>query len=181
MEAWTDNWWALAMRAAAAIIIGIVALSVPIVTLAAIVILFGVYALIDGILALIAAVRGLRHHGPWGAMLLQGLIGIAAGVVALLWPGIGALALTLLVAAWALTTGVLEVVMAIKLRKVMHGEWLLILGGVLSIILAVLVALYPGTGALLLVWWIGAFALAYGVVVLWLAIRIRHVSMVDAV
>jgi uncharacterized membrane protein HdeD (DUF308 family) len=114
-------------------------------------------------------------------MLLQGLIGIAAGVVALLWPGIGALALTLLVAAWARTPGVLEVVMAIKLRKVMHGEWLLILGGVLSIILAVLVALFPGTGALLLVWWIGAFALAYGVVVLWLAIRIRHVSMVDAV
>jgi uncharacterized membrane protein HdeD (DUF308 family) len=179
MDTWMANWWALALRAAAAIILGIVAFAIPGVTLAAIVLLFGIYAVIDGVLALIAAVRGLRSHGQWGAMLIEGLIGIAAGVVALLWPGIGALALTLLVAAWALTTGVLEIVMAVRLRRMIKGEWLLILGGVLSIALAILVALFPGTGALLLIWWMGAYALAYGVVVLTLALRIRHLAVLN--
>jgi uncharacterized membrane protein HdeD (DUF308 family) len=171
-----DFWWTVALRAGAAIVLGIVAFAMPAVTLAAIVLLFGVYALIDGALAIIAAVRQLRNHGKWGVMMLEGVIGIAAGVVALLWPGIGALALTLLVAAWALTTGVLEIVTAIRLRRVIRGEWLLIIGGILSIVLAVFVALYPGAGALAIVWWLGAYALAYGVIMLTLALRIRHLG-----
>jgi uncharacterized membrane protein HdeD (DUF308 family) len=174
MDTWMENWWALALRAAAAIIIGIIAFALPVVTIAAIVLLFGAYALIDGTLALIAAVKEMRNHGRWGVMLFEGIIGIAAGVIALLWPGIGALALTLLVAAWALTTGVLEIILAVRLRRVISGEWLLILGGVLSIVLAILVALYPGVGAIAIVWWIGAYALAYGVIMLTLALRIRH-------
>jgi uncharacterized membrane protein HdeD (DUF308 family) len=176
MESWMEYWWAIALRAGVAIILGIIAFALPGITLTAIVLLFGFYAVIDGVLALIAAVREIRNHGHWGVMLLEGIIGIAAGVIVLLWPGIGALALTLIVAAWALATGVLEIIMAVRLRRVISGEWLLVLSGVLSIALGVVVALFPGVGALALIWWMGAYALAYGVVMLTLALRIRHVA-----
>jgi uncharacterized membrane protein HdeD (DUF308 family) len=167
-------WLSLAIRAAAAIVLGIIALTLPGPTLGAIVILFGAYALIDGILAIVGAVRGQRRGDRWGAMLAQGILGIAAAVFALLWPATGALALVYLVAAWALVTGALEIVTAVRLRKIIRGEWLLILGGVLSVALAIMFALFPGIGATVLVWWIGAYALVYGAIVLALALRIRH-------
>jgi uncharacterized membrane protein HdeD (DUF308 family) len=176
MKSWKDYWWTTALRAGAAIILGIIAFAIPGITLAAVVLLFGFYAVVDGVFALIAAVREMRSHGRWGVMLLEGIIGIAAGAIAILWPGIGALALTLIVAAWALTTGILEIITAVRLRRVIRKEWLLILGGVLSIALAVALALFPGIGALALVWWIGAYALAYGVVLLTLAVRIRRLD-----
>jgi uncharacterized membrane protein HdeD (DUF308 family) len=106
-------------------------------------------------------------------MMFEGIIGIVAGAIALMWPGIGALALTYLVAAWALATGAFEIAAAIRLRKIMTGEWLLMIAGILSIVLAVLVAAFPGVGALMLVWWLGAYALAYGVISLVLALRVR--------
>jgi len=173
-------WWAIALRAAAAILLGVIAIFMPGPTLAAIVIVFGIYAIIDGILAIVAAVRGFRKKERWWPMLLEGLVGIAAGAIAIFWPGIGALALTYLVAAWALVTGAFEIAAAIRLRKVISGEWLLLIAGLLSIVLAVLVALYPGTGALLLVWWLGAYAFAYGVVSLVLALRVRSWTRVNA-
>ena len=173
-------WWAIALRAAAAILLGVIAIFMPGPTLAAIVIVFGIYAIIDGILAIVAAVRGFRKKERWWPMLLEGLVGIAAGAIAIFWPGIGALALTYLVAAWALVTGAFEIAAAIRLRKVISGEWLLLIAGLLSIVLAVLVALFPGTGALLLVWWIGAYAFAYGVVSLVLALRVRSWTRVNA-
>jgi uncharacterized membrane protein HdeD (DUF308 family) len=181
MDTWMAFWWTMALRAGAAIILGVIAFALPGVTLAAIVLLFGVYALIDGALALIAAVRELRNHGRWGVMAVEGVIGIAAGVIALLWPVIGAFALTLLVAAWALSTGVLEIIMAIRLRRMISGEWLLLIGGVLSVVLAILVAVYPGVGALAIIWWIGAYALAYGIITLTLALRMRHLGAPAAV
>ena len=173
-------WWAIALRAAAAILLGVIAIFMPGPTLAAIVIVFGIYAIIDGILAIVAAVRGFRKKERWWPMLLEGMVGVAAGAIAIFWPGIGALALTYLVAAWALVTGAFEIAAAIRLRKVMTGEWLLLIAGVLSIVLAVLVALFPGTGALLLVWWLGAYAFAYGVVSLVLALRVRSWTRVNA-
>jgi uncharacterized membrane protein HdeD (DUF308 family) len=106
-------------------------------------------------------------------MLLQGIAGVVAGAIAILWPGIGALALTYLVAAWALVTGAFEIAAAIRLRKAIKGEWLLLIAGLLSIVFAVLIALFPGVGALTLVWWIGAYAFAYGVISLVLALRVR--------
>jgi uncharacterized membrane protein HdeD (DUF308 family) len=172
-------WWAIALRAAAAILLGVIAIFMPGPTLAAIVIVFGIYAIIDGILAIVAAVRGFRKKERWWPMLLEGLVGIAAGAIAIFWPGIGALALTYLVAAWALVTGAFEIAAAVRLRRVISGEWLLLIAGLLSIVLAVLVALFPGTGALLLVWWLGAYAFAYGVVSLVLALRVRSWTRVN--
>ncbi|MEA2706885.1 MAG: hypothetical protein QOH22_1673 [Gemmatimonadaceae bacterium] len=180
LNGWNSNWWALGLRALAAILLGVIALALPGPTLAAIVIVFGIYAITDGVLAIIAAIRGIRRKERWGAMLFEGIIGIIAGVVALLWPGIGALALTYLVAGWALATGAFEIAAAIRLRKIMTGEWLLMIAGILSIVLAVLVAAFPGVGALTLVWWLGAYALAYGVISLVLALRVRSWTTANA-
>jgi len=173
LAGWSSNWWALGLRALAAILLGVIALWLPGPTLAAIVIVFGIYAITDGVLAILAAVRGIRRKERWGAMLFEGIIGIVAGAIAVMWPGIGALALTYLVAGWALATGALEIAAAIRLRKIMAGEWLLMIAGILSIVLAVLVAAFPGVGALTIVWWLGAYALAYGVISLVLAFRVR--------
>jgi uncharacterized membrane protein HdeD (DUF308 family) len=173
-------WWALALRALAAILLGIIAFAMPGPTLAAIVIVFGIYAITDGILAIIAAVKGIRKKERWAPMLFEGIVGIAAGGIALFWPGIGALALTYLVAGWALVTGAFEIAAAIRLRKEIKGEWLLLLLGLLSIVLAVLVAIFPGVGALTIVFWLGAYALAYGVVSLVLALRVRTWTRVPA-
>jgi uncharacterized membrane protein HdeD (DUF308 family) len=180
LDAWSGNWWALALRGGAALLLSIVAFTLPGVTLAAIVLIFGVYAITDGIFTIVAAVRGLRRHERWGAMLAQGIAGVAAGVIAILWPAIGALALTYLVAGWALVTGALEIAAAVKLRKVVKGEWLLILSGLLSIILAVLLAIFPGVGMVVLAWWLGAYAFAYGVIGLALAMRVRHWTKANA-
>jgi uncharacterized membrane protein HdeD (DUF308 family) len=173
LDGWNSNWWALGLRALAAILLGVIAIALPGPTLGAIVIVFGIYAITDGVLAIIAAIRGVRRKERWGAMLFEGVVGIAAGGIALFWPGIGALALTYLVAGWALVTGAFEIAAAIRLRKIMTGEWLLLIAGLLSIVLAVFIALFPGPGALALVWWLGAYALAYGVITLVLALRVR--------
>jgi uncharacterized membrane protein HdeD (DUF308 family) len=174
VDSYTGNWVALGLRAAASILLGIIALSLPGPTLAALVILFGVYALVDGLFAIVAAIRGVRRGERWGALLGEGIIGIVAGLIAFFLPIVGALALTYLVAGWALATGVMEIAAAVRLRRIMRGEWLMLLGGVLSILLAVLVAAFPGLGMTVLVWWLAAYALAYGVVLLALALRIRH-------
>jgi uncharacterized membrane protein HdeD (DUF308 family) len=174
MDVWSGSWWALALRGGAALLLSIVAFTLPGATLAAIVLIFGVYAITDGLFTIVAAVRGLRRHERWGAMFAQGIAGVAAGLIAILWPAIGALALTYLVAGWALVTGALEIAAAMKLRKVVKGEWLLILSGLLSIVLAVLLALFPGVGMVVLAWWLGAYAFAYGVIGLALALRVRH-------
>ncbi|MDB4875631.1 MAG: HdeD family acid-resistance protein [Gemmatimonadetes bacterium] len=174
VESWSGNWWALALRAAAAILLGLLAFAIPGITLAAIVLLFGVYAIVDGIFALVAAVRGIRRHERWGGMMLEGIAGLIAGVIVLFWPAIGALTLAFIIAGWALVTGVLEITAAVQLRKVIKGEWMLLLAGVLSIALGILVAFFPAAGVVLLVWLVGAYALADGVVMLTLATRLRR-------
>ena len=170
----TGNGWAVGLRAAAAILLGIVALVSPIVTLATLVTLFGVYAIADGVLAIVAAVRGIRSHDHWGWMFVEGIISVAVGAVAIVDPAIGVLAFTWLVAAWALATGAFEIAAAVKLRRIISGEWLLLLAGVLSVILGIAVAAFPGAGAGLLVTWVGAYAIVYGVVTLALGWRIRQ-------
>lgn len=172
----TGNWWALLLRALLAIVIGLIAFMRPAVTLAALITFFGVFAMADGIFAVVAALRGMRRGDRWGWMLFEGIVGIVAGGIALFNPAIGALALAWLVAGWALATGILEIAAAIKLRKVMTGEWLLLAAGVLSIIFAFIVATRPGVSVLLLVMWIGIFAIIHGFVTMALAFRVRKWS-----
>lgn len=169
----SDNWWAIALRGLAALVFGLLTLVSPGISLAALVLLFGAYALADGVLAIVAAFRHQRAGEKWWVVALGGIAGIAAGIVTFLVPAITALALVYVIAARALIVGATEVAAAIRLRKVITGEWLLALAGVVSIVFGVLVALFPGLGALAVVLWIGAFSIAIGAVLIGLGFRLR--------
>lgn len=167
-----EHWWAIALRGVLGILIGIVAFVMPVTTIVALVWLFGAYAILDGLFDLIT-VWGKGRTRPWWAMALEGVLGLGAGIVSFVWPGITALALIYLIAAWALITGVLEIVAAIRLRKEIEGEWLLALSGIFSIALGVLFAVAPDAGAVALVWVWGAYTAAFGVLLIWLSFRLR--------
>lgn len=170
----STNWWALALRGVLAILFAVVTFLWPGITLGALVLLFGVYAFIDGVLAIIAAVRAVKGHRRWGALLFEGIVGILAGICAFLIPGITLAFLIFLVAAWAIITGVFEIVAAIRLRRNIPQEWLLILMGVVSIIFGFLIYRAPIAGAVVIVWWLAAYALIFGIMLLALAFRLRR-------
>jgi uncharacterized membrane protein HdeD (DUF308 family) len=168
------NWWLLALRGLAGVLFGILAFIWPGVTLVALVFLFGAFALVNGILSLVLAWNAPRGFPRFGSLILGGILGIAAGIITFFLPGITALGLLIMIAAWAIATGILEIVAAIKLRKVIPNEWLWVLAGILSLIFGVLLLLQPAAGALVLVWWIGAYALVFGIVLMILAFRLRR-------
>lgn len=170
----TRNWWLVALRGLLAVIFGVLALIWPQITLSALVILFGVYILIDGIFTVISALRDREQYVHWGLLLLEGLAGIAIGVLTFIWPGITALVLLYLIVAWALVTGVLEIIAAFQLRKEIENEWLLGLGGVASLVFGVLALIWPASGALAIVWIIGIYAIIFGVVLIALGFRLRN-------
>jgi uncharacterized membrane protein HdeD (DUF308 family) len=167
------NWWALAVRGLVAVLFGLIAFIMPALTLAAIVLLFGAYAVVDGVFAIIAAVRAAERHERWWSLALQGVVDILAGVIAFVWPAATALALLFLVAFWAIVTGVLEIVAAIRLRREIRGEWLLILSGILSVLFGGVLLALPGAGLIVIVWWIGGYAFVAGIVLIALAFRLR--------
>lgn len=166
------NWGAVLIRGILAILFGVITFVAPGMSLAVLVLLFGAYAFVDGVFAVVSAFRR-RESDHWAMTLLEGVVGIGAGLVTLFWPGLTALALLYVIAAWALVTGAFEIAAAIRLRKVLHDEWLLVLGGVASIGLGLLLFAYPGPGALALILWIGAYALVFGVLLVGLAFRLR--------
>jgi uncharacterized membrane protein HdeD (DUF308 family) len=167
-------WWALALRGVAGILFGILAFAMPVLTLAVLVLLFGAYALVDGLFNVVAALRGRSGARPWWALLLAGLVGIVAGLVAFFMPGLTALALAYVIGVWAVVIGILEIASAIRLRKVITNEWWLGLSGALAIIFGVFLTLAPGAGALAMVLWIGAYAFLYGVFLVLLGLRLRR-------
>lgn len=164
------NWWAVALRGLFAVIFGLVALLLPGITLASLIILFGVYSFADGVMSIAAAFQNRRR---WWAFALNGVLGIGAGVVAFLWPGITALALLYLIAAWAIVGGGLQILAAVRLRQEIAGEVLLILSGIASIAFGVVAMIWPGAGALTVVWLIGSYALVSGVLLIVLGFRLR--------
>ncbi len=175
MDVLARNWKLIAVRGLLGILLGIVALWAPLPTLTAIVWIFGAYALIDGIMSLVSVASG-NGARPWWMLVLEGIVGIAAGIIAFVWPGITALALVYLVAIWAVGTGILEIAAAVRLRTVIEGEWLLGLTGILSIGFGVLLALAPGVGAVVLVWWLGLYAIVFGGLLLALSYRLRAMA-----
>ena len=167
------NWGMVAVRGVVALLFGLLTLFRPGISLAALVILFGAYALVDGLFAVWSAVAN-RHGEPhWVALLFGGLAGIAVGVITFLMPGITAIVLLYLIAAWAIVRGVAEIAMAIQLRKVLTGEWLLALAGVVSVVFGLFLIASPRAGALAVVLWIGIWAAVLGVVLIALAFRLR--------
>jgi uncharacterized membrane protein HdeD (DUF308 family) len=167
------NWWSLLLRGLVAIAFAVITVASPGITLSALVLLFGAYALVDGVLSIVGAVRAARAHERWGILVLEGLAGIAAFVITMVAPIVTALAMVWLVAPWAIVTGALEMMAAVKLRKLTSHEWLLALGGAASLILEVLLITMPLAGALVLALWIGAYAFVFGFLIIALAFRLR--------
>jgi len=167
------NWWTLVLRGVLAILFGVMAFAWPGLTLGALVLLFGAFAFVDGVFAIAAALTGRTGGMHWWALLVQGLIGIGVGIATAVWPGITALTLLFVIAAWAIATGIFEIVAAIRLRREIQGEWLLVLDGVLSILLGIGLAVFPGAGALAVVWYIGAVAIVSGVLLIALGLKLR--------
>jgi uncharacterized membrane protein HdeD (DUF308 family) len=167
------NWGWVVLRGALAVLFGVMAIFLPHITLAVLVIVWGAYALADGVVALIAAWRVRDQGRPFWALFIVGLLGIGAGVVTFMWPAITAIALLLIIAAWAVVIGICEVAAAIRLRREIQGEWLLGLSGLLSVVLGLFLIVQPGAGALALIWVIGIYAIVFGVLLITLGLRLR--------
>jgi uncharacterized membrane protein HdeD (DUF308 family) len=176
----TKNWWVLLVRGIVAMLFGILAFARPGITLAALVLLFGFYALVDGIFSLIAAFSGWQYREDRWLLILEGLIGLGAGFVTLRAPAITAVALTFFIAVWALATGVLRIVEAVRLRKEISGEFWLALSGILSVLFAFLVMLRPAAGALAMAWVIGWWALFMGAMLVMLSFKLRSMRRLDS-
>lgn len=168
------NWWAVVIRGVAAILFGIIALFLPGSALLALVLLFGAYALVDGIFALLGAVRAIESNRRFGALLFQGIVGVIVGFLTFVRPGITGLVLLYLIAFWAIITGVFEIIEAVEMRRVIRNEWLLILGGALSVIFGVVIFFAPVTGALAVVVIIGIYAIIFGALLVGLGLRLRN-------
>lgn len=168
------NWWLLALRGLIAVLFGVLAFIWPGATLITLVWLFGAFALVNGILSLILATKTRKGYPKVGSLILGGILGILAGLLAFIMPGITALGLLILIAAWAIVTGVMELIAAVRLRKIITNEWLLILAGIASVLFGIILLLQPAAGALALIWLIAAWALVFGILLIVLAFRMRN-------
>ena len=167
------NWWLLALRGVLGILFGIGAFVWPGATLAALVLVFGAYVFVDGIFAVIAGIGMRRQLSLWWLVVLEGLAGIILGVLTFRSPDTTALVLLSFIAVWSIVTGAFEIATAVRIRKLIENEWLMILSGVVSIIFGILLIAQPGAGALAIVWLIGAYALIFGILTLMLSFRLR--------
>ena len=176
LHALAKCWWLLLLRGLAAIAFGVLAFLWPGLTLVTLVLIYGAFALVDGVLSLAAAFTGGAKPVPTWWLVVVGLLGIAAGAVTFLWPGITAILLVLFIGAWALVHGIFEIIGAIQLRKEIDNEWMLILGGVLSVIFGAIILIAPGAGALGLVWAIAAYSIVFGIIFVALSLKLRKHS-----
>jgi uncharacterized membrane protein HdeD (DUF308 family) len=170
----TGHWWALAIRGGIAILFGLAALLRPDIALEALILLFGAYALVDGVFAIVGVFGGTRGGTPRWLLLIEGIVGILAGIIAFVLPGLAAVVFLYLIAAWAVVTGIFEIATAIRLRQEIRGEWALIIGGALSVLFGVILAVIgPVAGLLSLIWLIGVYAVAFGILMLITAFQVR--------
>jgi uncharacterized membrane protein HdeD (DUF308 family) len=173
----TRNWGWVVARGVAAVIFGLGALFAPGGTWVVLMSFFAAYAFIGGVAAIVTAVsRETRADRPWGLLLMEGLLGIAVAVVWVLWPAATSLAFLYVLGSWAVVSGILEIGTAIRLRKIIRGEWMLVLAGVLSLAIGVTIWLWPVAGALALVWWLGGYAIVFGTLLIGVALRLRRLT-----
>lgn len=168
-----QNWWLFLLRGLAAIAFGILTLIWPGITLLTLLIFFGAYALIDGIFALGAGIFGRQSVMPRWWLIIVGIAGIVAGIGTFVWPGLTAILLLFFIAGWAIVTGIFQIVGAIILHKEIENEWWLVLEGVLSLLFGIAIMVWPGAGALALVWLIGWYAILFGVLAAGFAFTVK--------
>jgi uncharacterized membrane protein HdeD (DUF308 family) len=147
--------------------------ALPAITVPALIIVFGIYAFVDGIFLLVKSIGSWKARDDWWLLLFEGLLGIGIGVITFFAPGVTAIVLLFYIAAWSLTTGILEIVGAIRLRKEIQGEVWWILSGIVSILFAVFLMIFPGAGILGLIWLLGVYAFVFGIFLIALGIRVR--------
>ncbi len=177
-----ENWWAIALRGVFAILFGLIALFLPGITLASLVLLFAAYSLVDGIFDIVAAVRAARRHERWGWLVLEGIADLIAAAIAFFFPIVTILAFVILMGVWAIVHGILLGVAAFRLHLT-HGRGWMVFGGIISVIWGVLLLLWPMVGAIVLTWWMGAYAIIFGISLLVLAGRLfghRHERVLGA-
>lgn len=174
VNALAERWWAVVLRGLAAILFGLVAVVRPGAGLLALVWVWAAYAIADGVFNLIAGAHGARAGRSWGWLLFEGIVSILAGIVTFAWPGITAMVLVMLIAFWAVVTGIAEIAAAISLRHVLEREWLLGASGLLSILFGILLFAFPGAGALSLVFIIGLYAILFGLLLVGLGFKLER-------
>jgi len=170
----TRGWWRLLVRGLVAIAFGVFTWLRPGLSLAALVLVSGIYCTADGILGIWTAIAGRNDNDYWWVLLLAGIVGVGVGAVTFAAPGLTAVALLVYIAVWALVKGVLEIATAIRLRKEIQGEWLLVVGGAASVAFGALLLARPGAGVLAVLWLIAAYAVVFGVLLVLLAFRARR-------
>lgn len=174
-----NNWDMVLVRGIVAVLFGIATLFLPGITLIVLVALFGGYALVDGVISVIIAIKDRQEYNNWWLLLLSGLVSIAAGVITFARPDIATVSLFYVIVGWAIASGVLEIILAIQLRKEIEGEWLMVLSGILSIALGILLATQPAVGLLTVLWMIGGYGIVGGVTLIGLAFRMRDYQVKD--
>ena len=172
----SGNWWALAVRGGAAVLIGLAALVWPGLTLAVLIILYGAFAVVDGGFAIVAGLRGGTGGTRRWLLLAEGVLGLLAGLVALFWPGLTAVVVLYVFSFWAIFGGLLRILGAILLRREINNVWTMALGGALWVLLGIVLAVLPGAGLLAVAWVIGVLTLAMGVTLIIQAFRARGQS-----
>ncbi|MBL0405187.1 HdeD family acid-resistance protein [Microvirga aerilata] len=167
-----QNWWAVALRGVVAIIFALIAFFSPSATLLSLALFFSAYMLVDGVFGIVSGVRAASNHQRWGLLVLEGILNILVGVIAFMMPGLTVLFFVTMMAVWSLITGVLMIVAAFKLNPAYGRGWL-ILSGIVSVLFGVALLVAPLVGAVVLTWWLGAYALAFGVSLLVLAFKLK--------
>jgi uncharacterized membrane protein HdeD (DUF308 family) len=168
------DWWAVALRGVLAILIGLFALFMPGVAIAGLVIFFAAYMLLDGVLAIVGAVRAVRRHGHWGLLLVEGILDLAAAAVAIAWPVMTVVIMIYLLAGWALATGIFLLI-ATSRHPGHQGQWPMRIAAIVSILWGMLLLFNPLPGAVVIAWWIAAYALFFGGALLAMAWRLHKV------
>jgi uncharacterized membrane protein HdeD (DUF308 family) len=167
-----QNWWAIALRGVFAILFALIAFFWPGAAILSFVLFFSAYMLVDGIFGIVAAVRAASNHQRWGLLVLEGIVDILAGIVAFAWPGLTVVFFITLMAVWSLITGILMIVAAFKLDPAYGRGWL-IFSGIVSVLFGVALLIAPLVGAVVLTWWLGAYALVFGITLIALAFKLK--------
>jgi uncharacterized membrane protein HdeD (DUF308 family) len=174
------NWWIFLLRGILAVLFGIVALFFPAAAFLTLVLIFGAYALVDGIFAIVAAFTSNAKSENWWWLMLEGVFGILVGLLTLIQPAAMGGALLILIAAWAIITGIFEIITAIRLRKMIEGEFWMILSGLASVAFGILVSVNPQSGAFAIGFIVGIYALMFGITLIMLALGLRKHSTTAA-
>jgi uncharacterized membrane protein HdeD (DUF308 family) len=168
---WSAHWWDFLIRGAAGIVFGLILFFMPGISLLTFIMLFTIFALVVGIILLLQAVA--IKDGRWWVRVIEGVIGIAAAAAVVVSPGLTLLTFAYIIAFYWIFTGVLDIIVAVEAHKRIHGEWLLIAGGLLSLIVGIIVLAHPLVGIIALAQVIGVFSVALGLLLVILAIKLK--------